>query len=422
MKYLLTLISTLLLFASCSKDEKPDFTKQKATRAIMIYMAGENNLTQYSNLRALQEDLAEIVEGSKLLSDNQRVFVFVDSLGTNSDKQWNGKPYIIEVHGGNVYDRKQYDSDFYSCDPDKFREIVSWMTSNIQADGYGLVLWGHASGWVVEKDTIVSSRRAYGLDEGKDLGQSSKWMNITQMSEALKGLSKLDFIFADCCNMMSAEVGYELRNVTKYLIGSSAEIPGSGAPYDEILPLLFKNDKALYQGIIDTYYNYYVDAYNISNPSLAGYSLPLSVIDTQYMPQLAQATRSILDSFTDGYPQYPKVLSLRNIAYYIHIDAAMMYDMRAVIKSHTSDADFQQWDNIYKQAVPYYRMSLEWMTIYNNLKYAFNSFNQDESLYGCVSMYFPQNESAYIGGQYEYNKTASNFEWNRIIDWGRYGW
>ena len=46
MKYILTLISTLLLLTACHKDDGADYTEQKATRAVMIYMAGENNLTK----------------------------------------------------------------------------------------------------------------------------------------------------------------------------------------------------------------------------------------------------------------------------------------------------------------------------------------------------------------------------------------
>ena len=107
MKYLLTLIASLLLLASCRKDDTPDFTKQRATRAVMIYMAGENNLTKSSaGTRYLQQDLQEMIEGSKQLTDHQRLFVFVDSLGT--DSQQKGTPYIMEIHGGQVYSRYQY--------------------------------------------------------------------------------------------------------------------------------------------------------------------------------------------------------------------------------------------------------------------------------------------------------------------------
>lgn len=432
MKYLLTLASVLLLFTACSSnsDDELAFVNTKASRAVIIYMAGENLLTAENGRRYLNSDLSEIIEGSKQLGDNQRVFVFVDSLGTNSSQK--GTPYIIEVHHGKVYQRKQYDSDFYSCDPDRFREVVSWMTSNISADGYGLVLWGHASGWAVTKDSIATaSRRAYGLDNNQDLGQKKElWMNITQMAEALKGLPKMDFIFADCCNMMSAEVGYELRNATDYLIGSPAEIPGLGAPYDKILPRFFlSSGSTLYRGIIDTYYDYYQKLYQDNASTWAGYSVPLSVIDTRYIAQLASSTRDVLTQFSEGYPSYPDAPDMRGLVFYFAYNsgAPMMYDMRGFIKRNVPASVFQSWDQVYSQAVPYYRMSMKWMTIWTdyrsaNLLAAFDTFDPDASQYGCVSMYIPQNLSAYYSSEFAYNKNAANFGWNRVIDWSRFGW
>lgn len=423
MKYLLTLIGSVLLFAACNKDDDgPDFTRQKATRAVMVYMAGENNLTSHSSIKFLKNDLQEIVEGSKLLTDNQRLFVFVDSLGT--DPAHKGTPYIIEVHGGKTYERNRYSTDFYSCDPDKFRDIVSWMTSNVQADGYALVLWGHATGWVVESDSLVSSRRAYGQDTGADSGTSSeKWMNITQMAEALKGLPKLDYIFADCCNMMCAEVGYELRNVTDYLIGSPAEIPGNGAPYDLMVPHFFKSGSALYKGIIDTYYDYYTAYYNQSTSSslqyLKGYSVPLAVIDTKHIEQLAQQTHDVLSTFV---PDYPNAVGVSGIPYYFYQDAPVMFDLRGIVKLHATAADFAAWDAVYSQAVPYYRMSMRWMTSSSHLLMDFSDFNQDASSYGCVSMFVPFNTPSYHSGEHQYNKLSRNFAWTRAMQWERFGW
>ena len=421
MKYLLTLIGSFLLLVSCHKDEAPDFTKQRATRAVMIYMAGENNLTKSSSgTRYLQKDLQEMIEGSKLLTDHQRLFVFVDSLGT--DSQQKGTPYIMEIHGGQVYSRYKYDSDFYSCDPDKFQEVIGWMTQHVEADGYGLVLWGHATGWIVDPDTIVSSRRAYGYDEGKDTGTKAvKWMNITQMAQALKALPKMDFIFADCCNMMCAEVGYELRNATEYLIGSPAEIPGNGAPYDLIVPQLFKNGSSLYRGIIDTYYDYYQQEYNTSGSysDLKGYSVPLSVIDTKYVEQLAVQTRDILSTFA---PEYPASVDVNAIPYYINIDSPLMYDMMGLVKKNAPSADYEVWERAYRQAVPYYRMSMKWMTSYSNLESAFKRFDQDAASYGCVSMFVPMEGGSYTYGSYKYNTTSKNFAWTRVMEWNRFGW
>ena len=424
-RILFILCAITCLMAGCKKDDEGWTPDSRSTRTVLVYMSGENNLTASSGYRFLRSDLNEIIEGSKQLADNERLLVFVDSLNTN--RQQAGKPYIMEVHGGQTFNRYEFDSDFYASDPARFREVIQWMTTNAQADSYGLVLWGHACGWAVSTDTIAGARtietRAYGQDDGSDMTGSSgyKWMNITQMARALETLPKLEFIFADCCNMMCAEVGYELRNATNYLIGSPAEIPGNGAPYDQLIPNFYKSGSALYRGIIDTYYDFYINDFK-GDYELDGYSVPLSVIDTKYIEQLALKTHDVLDHFTGGYPTYPNTPSTNGIVYYWHYETPVMYDMRAFIKKHTSDTDFAQWDQTYKQAIPYYRMSMQWMTIYYNLKYAFDTFDADETVNGCVSMFIPKNDYSYNQGVFKFNSTYDKFGWNRVIDWKRYGW
>ena len=416
---------------ACHDDDEPnkeDYTPPiRAKRTVMIYMSGENNLTMNNNERFLKEDLLEIIEGSKTLTNDQRLFIYVDSLNTNNS--YAGKPYIMEVHGGKTYTRYQFDNDFYSCDPDTFRHVIERIINIAPADSYGLVLWGHATGWCIDQDSIASSRsltrRAYGQDYGSDsVYQGAKWMNITQMARALSGLPKLEFIFADCCNMMCAEIGYELRNVTNYLIGSPAEIPGNGAPYHLIISDLYKSDSQLYRNIIDTYYNYYYDLY-IGDERLDKCSVPLSVIDTRHIESLAQATHDVLSRFSEPYPQYPDYPSLTSdsISFYWYFDTPIMYDMRAFIKAFTPEEVFNQWDqNYYQQAVPYYRMSKKWMTIYSSLQSSFQRFSKDISCCGCVSMFIPRSVDMYYRSSFNYNSTYNNYEWNRVIDWSRFGW
>lgn len=423
MKYLLivTCLVTTILTSCKESNSNDDPSDVQTIRTVLVYMAGENNLTNYEGVRFLRNDLTEIIEGSKLLSNNERMLVFVDSL---NDRKKTGTPAIIEVRNGTTTVLHQYDNDFYSCDPANFKEVLQTMVKKAPAQSYGLILWGHASGWIVSNDTIEGSRqtRAYGQDIGTDHSSNSpKWMNITQMARALKELPKMEFIFADCCNMMCAEVGYELRDVTNYLIGSPAEIPGDGAPYTELTPSFFKNGSQLYKGIIDTYYNEYLEAFK-GDGFLEGFSVPLSVIDTKHMEELAQATHDILYKFVGGYPSYPKAPDFSNTVYYYYFDAPLMYDMRAFIKLNTSEEDFLHWDNVFKQAVPYYRMSIRWMTINDYLEWAMTKFNQDDSVNGCVSMFIPQNLQVYYNGTFHYNKTFNNFGWNRVIDWSRYGW
>ena len=421
MQKILLLLSICLLcltgLTACHDYNENDVKTRQKSRTILIYMAGENNLASYGFLR---DDLKEIINGSKYLTNNQRLFVFVDSLNPSNRASYN--PYIIEVHGGKSTLVHQYDTEFYSSNPTHFQEIIQRVVSMAPADSYGLVLWGHASGWAVSPDTIPASaiaKRAYGQDTGTDGKlKGSNWMNITQMAKAMEGLPKMEFIFADCCNMMCAEVGYELRNATNYLIGSPAEIPGDGAPYDLIIPQLYKNDSELYRNVIDIYDDYY------EKENFSYEPVPLSVIDTRYISLLAEATQKVLDRFIDGYPQYPAYpdMSVDSIVHYWHYEAPIMYDMRAFIKANVSNDDFQQWDKAFQDAVPYYRMSMEWTTTSSPQRWAFRTFSPDISRYGCVSMFIPQNTSIYFNGTFRYNRTYNYYGWNRIIDWSRFGW
>lgn len=421
MKQILFIIccAAVLLTACNKKEENVTPTPTTAQRTVMVYISGDNNLST-----VVMEDIREMMQGASSIPQNCNLVAFIDrNVGSE-------KPYIAQITKEAKLDTLyKYTSDFYASDPDQFSEVLKQIAQLCPAKEYGLILWGHASGWIVESDTIAQ-RRAYGMD-------TSKWMNITQMARALKGLKdqsilpKLSFIFADCCNMMCVENGYELREVTDYLIGSPAEIPGRGAPYDKVVPHLFKSGNDLYKGIIDAYYDFYADYSNLDYseqytwPYMKdGYSVPLSVIDTKYMGDLADRTHDMLERATGGYPQYPNSPDLTGIAYYLYNtsnNSDVMYDMKAIMERLLSADDFKLWSTTYQQAVPYCRMSLKWMSQFWQQQQAFSYFNPDLQ-YGCVSMFIPRQGSGYSYGNMAYNKTSLNFGWSQVMDWKRFGW
>ena len=420
MKQILFFICCAVLMTACNKDEKKE-TPTVAQRTVMVYMSGDNNLSGI-----VSEDIREMQQGMSGVSQNNNLVVFIDRAISNE------KPFIARVTKEAKLDTLyKYTYDFYASDPEQFSDVLKQITTLCPAKEYGLVLWGHASGWVVSADTIAR-RRAFGQDNGQ-------WMNITQMARALEGLKtqnvlpKLSFIFADCCNMMCVENGYELRDVTDYLIGSPAEIPGFGAPYQLVVPQLFKTGSDLYKGIIDSYYDYYADYNNLNVNEKSrwpymegGYSVPLSVIDTKFIGDLADWTHDMLEQATDGYPTYPNSPDLTSVAFYWYYDVPMMYDMRAVMERLLPETEFKAWNAIYKQAVPYSRMSMKWMTIWDRqgggrLDRSFDTFDANLN-YGCVSMFIPRQDSYYSSGNMAYNKTSINFGWNRVMDWKRFGW
>lgn len=415
MKQILFFMCCAVLITACKKDEEKKIPTN-AQRTVMVYMSGDNSLSP-----VVSEDIQEMLQGASGIPLNCNLVAFIDRSISSE------KPFIARITKEAKLDTLyKYNDDFYASDPEKLSEVLKQITQLCPAKEYGLVLWGHASGWVVESDTIAQ-KRAYGID-------NNKWMNITQMAKALKGLKdqnvlpKLSFIFADCCNMLCAENGYELRDVTDYLIGSPAEIPGYGAPYQLVVPHLFNSGSALYKGIIDTYYDYYADYSHLNYSEKSswpymedGYSVPLAVIDTKYIGELAYRTHDMLERATGGYPQYPNSPDLTSIAFYWYGDVPMMYDMRAVMERLLSEADFKLWEETYQLAVPYYRMSMKWMTIWGSLARTFDTFDSNLK-YGCISMFIPQQNSYYSYGNMAYNKTSINFGWNQVMDWKRFGW
>ena len=415
MKQILFFMCCAVLITACKKDEEKKIPTN-AQRTVMVYMSGDNSLSP-----VVSEDIQEMLQGASGIPLNCNLVAFIDRSISSE------KPFIARITKEAKLDTLyKYTNDFYASDPEKLSEVLKQITQLCPAKEYGLVLWGHASGWVVESDTIAQ-KRAYGID-------NNKWMNITQMAKALKGLKdqnvlpKLSFIFADCCNMLCAENGYELRDVTDYLIGSPAEIPGYGAPYQLVVPHLFNSGSALYKGIIDTYYDYYADYSHLNYSEKSswpymedGYSVPLAVIDTKYIGELAYRTHDMLERATGGYPQYPNSPDLTSIAFYWYGDVPMMYDMRAVMERLLSEADFKLWEETYQLAVPYYRMSMKWMTIWGSLARTFDTFDSNLK-YGCISMFIPQQNSYYSYGNMAYNKTSINFGWNQVMDWKRFGW
>ena len=127
-KYLLTLICFGTLLAACH-DDKKDSTGD-TTRTVMVYMAGENNLTATSGTRFLRNDLNEIIAGSKYLGKDQRLLIFVDSLNTTKNS---GTPVILEARDGKTTVLHRYDTDFYSCDPAKFKDVLQRMLNEAPA-------------------------------------------------------------------------------------------------------------------------------------------------------------------------------------------------------------------------------------------------------------------------------------------------
>ena len=401
MKHLLIFFSTLFILTACSKDDDANVTPPTpAERTILVYISGENDLSSYADA-----DISEMAVGFRALSKSANLVLFVDKAGQ--------LPFIAKM----TKDQQQpldtlykYEQDFYASDPDQMRDIVERCISYCPATvDYGLILWGHANGWVIMNDS-VATRRAYGRDTGNNMADRTggKWLNIPSMRKAFEQTGRhWEFIFCDCCNMGNAEAVYELRNTANYIVASPAEIPGAGAPYDKIMPALFTLGVQGCKGVADAY----ADAY--SN------HVPMVVVQTSQMQQLAQATRNILQTLQ---PTADKELNLNGLMYYDgknEENLRSLFDMNDFLLQNAAASDYAVWKQALDKAVIHKRFAARWTS---SGHVNFSMFTATEEKFGGLSMYIPR--KFYDNHTYSenYNRSYNKMSWYYAVGWSDWGW
>ena len=230
------------------------------------------------------------------------------------------------------------------------------------------------------------------------------------IAQVLEGVPHLKFIFADCCNFMCLETMYELRNATDYIIGSPAEIPGEGAPYEEIVPAMFEKN---------TFCTSIIDIYHRAQNG----ELPLSAVKTSAMDQLASATRNALDIVQakngNGYADTQGLIHYGYSASSIqfHQEYNLFYDAGDFFLSQLSESDYKLWKKALDEAVVEKRFAEQWRTCMT-WRYIYSDFEMTEERYHGVSMYIPQDPNTEYGKYYaRNNEDIKQLKWYQSIDW-----
>lgn len=436
---IITLISiSVTTFTSCEKDDDEINPEQPTSRTVLIYMSAENSLDKNylydpvmkKNVTYYASDSAEIVRGAANLPDNVNLIVFADRSSKNV------KPFIAKVEKDGMHIVKSYEKDTYTIDRTFMKEVINWTFTKYPADSYAMTFWGHGNGWMIVPDIMVpnpsakAKRKAYGTDKGTDNDDGGdgeeKYINIPELASVLSSVPHLDYIFFDCCQMMCAEVAYELRGICDYIIGSPSEIPGFGAPYEYVVPDLFLAKDKVGKAIVDDYIN-------LSNLSSVG-GLPLSVVKTSNMDNLINATYSAIDTVMVHYP-YPNSLPLNDVIFYgmneFSSKFAIYYDLRNVMRKYLSEKDFNTWDDTFQKTVVYSvhpkDVSQTGTPDWNSMEFSNNSqfkrFTMNDENYGGLSMFIPQTNYQFVSSKYlNPNVSIKALQWNKVIDWTRYNW
>lgn len=231
-------IISMLAIAACShKDDNvidtPDYDRV-ADHTVLMYMVGDNNLSSLleNNVRQAHRAMLDSVEVGSL-----NLVVFKDNRQSGDTHP---KLYYVRRNAEQRLDTvmmQVWDEEVDAADPNFLAEVVGTTFRQFNTTIKGLVLASHAAGWVpvTTNHTYQSPRRrAFGYDQNTPSGQTGS-IELWDLASALAGGPRFDYIIMDCCHMGTAEVAYELRDVTRYLVASALEVQGAGMPYRKVI-------------------------------------------------------------------------------------------------------------------------------------------------------------------------------------------
>lgn len=226
-----------LLFSSCLKEEA-DNRQQLPERTILFYMAGDNSLSGET-----QEKVDALASAWNIKGEN-RLLVFQDRGGENA-------PRLLEIKTGadgkgTIEVLEEY-KDGNSASIKVFVRVLNDMVRYCPSSDYGLVLFSHSSGWF-PAGTFAQPRSV--------VTDGDTEFELVDFARAIPN-GQFRFIIFESCLMAGAEVAYELKDKTNYILASSAEIlsPGFTPLYGKMLECLYKTAPDL-TGFAGEYYDY----------------------------------------------------------------------------------------------------------------------------------------------------------------------
>lgn len=372
---ILYLFFSVFLFTGCQKENF--VVEAPVDRTVLVYMLANNNLSEYAN----QNIELMLSAASKGALNGGNLIVYLD------DKKGNSQ--LIRITQSKEYKVIKKYGERNSANSMVLKEVIEDMMSMYPAKDYGLIFWGHGSGWMegttsqtmynLQKRNLsgLPLTRAYGVD-------GNYWMNIDDLVEGIPD-NTFHFILFDVCYMAGIETAYALRNKTEFLIASATEVMGNGYPYDLIIPHIYRNSLVL-ENICESFYHYYTQqTYPYASVSL---------IHSESLDSLARVVKKIRNIYKEKY-LLPDRTSIQQFGRNEFNNK--FFDMNDFISNvvPTDSEEYKEFSNQLQLAIPY-------------VNYTNSFFEIALEKYCGLSIYIPfPNEK---------NDFYDNLEWSKAIN------
>lgn len=339
-KHSLLFLALPLLWIGCIKEDYVGPDPELSSRTVLVYIAGDNNLSELSG--AVEE-----IRRAWTYTGN-RCIVYYDAE--------DAPPVLLSLRGGcrvtpipYVETIAEYPEE-NSASAEVFSRVLRDVVRMYPADSYGLVYASHATGWLPEDMSQDTNRIAVPRSLGKDchtgtLADGSSEMELCDFAAAIPD-GQFEFIIFEACLMGGVEVAYELRNKTRYILASSAELLASGfiPVYAQAFGYLMNSGLAVDESLCklaEAYYRY------IDIQSGDARSTTLSIIATEKIDALADCMKNIL-----LFPASPFMSSeCEKMQHFDRQIPARYFDLDEYVEKIASPQNYGQFLNIMKETV-----------------------------------------------------------------------
>lgn len=402
-KWLYTLL--VIVLAACSNEIPEQQPAKRSGRTVLAYLISNNKagsldtylrdnvIDMYTALGNMKESCTLLVfyrpyTGDTPLSNPTLMSFYTDGRGNvNNQPVLSGDNLTFEAVC-QIAQKKEYTMNSQiATDPAVMKEVFTDMQIVAPSDSYGLILGSHASGWM--KGNSVQSK-AFGDDDGYNI-------DIPDLAGVLKNSfsEKLDFVLFDACMMGTAEVGYELKEVTSYCIASVMETPALGFPYKQVFSYLY-SENIDYSAVCHEFISF-----NKVNNAWG----TCAVMNCSQMENLANAVKAKLSEWKDALSS----VSMQNVQQYgVGSYRYFSYDVLDFFrelggKSGVAEIDLNEAIASVQNALNETVIAKECIPNPSN-----SSFRVDEARFCGIGMYIPKEVNDYV---------PDNISWNNWNDY-----
>ena len=371
--YILLLCTCLVVLgvSSCGNRQKPE--DKSTPQTIIFYLSGTTlNWAFNTNVQDIEAALKQDIKGNSRV-----VVVWQNGVAKRAE--------AIELCYDNGQITRQPLAE-YDLSSTMSKEDLSYIFSDVMrlapASAYGLVIGAHSWAWIpfADYDQIRNnglSKSAFArlrLTEELPRHLQTRFIgdpnganrfDITTLADAIQATGKtFEYIIFDACFMANVEAAYELRNSTKYIIGSACEIMGNGFPYAKTLPHLLKNGGRSYDlaEAAKSFHEHY--------KSTLKYSGTIALINCSQLDVLAMTMKEANKSLSEEYDR-DALQTYEGGTNHIFFDLGDYVE-----KSCTNDTAIERFLSQLKQTVPTkFTLDTFWSTYINSNHYPVTSFS-----------------------------------------------